>query len=64
MVRKIKQGNFVTLAEMAGMKGPDTADDNDDDDDDSRSLEALPEYDFQEITWSDNNKIKMVGHFW
>lgn len=50
MVRKIKQGNFVTLAEMAGMKGPDTADDNDDDDDDSRSLEALPEYDFQEIT--------------
>lgn len=26
------------------------ADDNDDDDDDSRSLEALPEYDFQEIT--------------
>lgn len=62
MITKIKHGNLVTLAGMIGMKG--------------MILQLLllmkmmmvvawrhSQNDFQEIKKSDNNRVKMVGHF-
>lgn len=37
--------------------------DDDDDDSDGGGLKAQPEYDVQENKWSNNNNVKMVGHF-